>query len=277
MRTVCDAQGMDEQASFGWLGADREGTLPKVGEVLQRKAKCQCEFSYSPGWFEWLMTVEEFAESRSHDGSQLRFWQHLLPKFFCARAHLATCQGFTQGTDCAIFFSHSGRSSSEGSQVGESVGVVRRNSGTEVETIRKARVKGAEKRLVKLEAERVSEKACVWKPRSQFQCCDHLQHISHILWTDTAATPNIFTCTVISQLFVQSSHVLPLAQVIKGCPSQNIHTSFSARHVPCFYALHTKHLHSVLSFSGSSILNPLRRSTTSSRWRFSGTTTSCRL
>ena len=36
-------------------------------------------------------------------------------------------------------------------------------------------------------------------------------------------------------------------------------------------------LHSVLSFSGSSILNPLRRSTTSSRWRFSGTTTSCRL
>ena len=142
--------------------------------------------------------------------------------FLCAgttQGCLATCQGGIQGTDCAIFFSHSGRSSSEGCQVGESVGVVGRNSGTEVETIRKACVKGAEKRLVKLEAERVSENACVWKPRSQFQCCDHPQHISHVLWTNTPATPNIFTCRVISQLFVQSSHVLPLAQVIKGCPS----------------------------------------------------------
>ena len=41
VRTVRDAQGMDGRASFGWLGADREETLPKVGEVLQRKAKCQ--------------------------------------------------------------------------------------------------------------------------------------------------------------------------------------------------------------------------------------------
>ena len=56
------------------------------------------------------------------------------------------------------------------------------------------------------------------------------------------------------------------------------HSHFiSARHVPCFDALYTKHLHSVLYCSGSSIFNPLRRSTTSSRWRFCGTTTSCRL
>ena len=60
---------------------DREGTLPKVGEVLQHKAKCQCEFSFSPGWFEWLMTVDEFAEFGSHDGSQLRCWQHPTARF----------------------------------------------------------------------------------------------------------------------------------------------------------------------------------------------------
>ena len=57
------------------------------------------------------------------------------------------------------------------------------------------------------------------------------------------------------------------------CLTQHSHF-ISARHVPCFDALDTKHLHSVLSCSGSSIFNPLRRSTTSSRWRFCGTATS---
>ena len=42
--------------------------------------------------------------------------------------------------DCAIVFYQSGKSSSEGSQVGESVGSIGRHSGAEVET----RVKGAE-------------------------------------------------------------------------------------------------------------------------------------
>ena len=34
------------------------------------------------------MTVEGFAESGSFDGPQPRFWQHLLPKIFRARAQL---------------------------------------------------------------------------------------------------------------------------------------------------------------------------------------------
>ena len=50
----------------------------------------------------------------------------------------------------------------------KSVGVNGRHSGTEVETIRKARVKSAEKRFVKLEAERVSENALLEEVRARF-------------------------------------------------------------------------------------------------------------
>ena len=73
---------------------------------------------------------------------------------------------------------------------GENVGVIGRHSGAEVETIRKVRVKGAEKTIGELGGrESIRERFVgrrfvhglrVWKPRPQFQCRDHPQHLSHI-------------------------------------------------------------------------------------------------
>ena len=67
---------------------------------------------------------------------------------------------------------------------------------------------------------------------------------------DTPAARHISPCTVPAQLCVQTSRTC-VAQVIKGCATQNIHTSF-LRHVPRLDAFYTKHLYSVLSCSGSS-------------------------
>ena len=88
--------------------------------------------------------------------------------------------------------------------------------------------------------------------------------------TDTQAARHIFSWTVVAQLSFQTWRTR-VAQVIRCCASRNIYTS-SLRAVS--HASYTNHLHSVLSCSGSSILNPLRRSTTTSRWCFCGTTTS---
>ena len=138
------------------------------------------------------MTVEEFVESGSHDGLEPRCWQHWSPKIFCARAQLKAAlqrakevskrnrlRDFSLSPDTTV-----AEALLKVPKWGENVGVIWRHSGAEVETIRKVRVKGAERTVgirERFVGRRFVHGLRVWKARPQFQCRDQPQHLSHML------------------------------------------------------------------------------------------------